>query len=194
MADTKQLILDTALRLFNQQGTGAVSTNHIADGAGISPGNLYYHYRGKPDIIRALFEQLFAQTDERLNLPTDRLPMVSDIMMLVRINFEIMGEYRFIYRESLLLLRQDPALHQRNIEVRARGYEGFREIITALSSMGILVALDAAVVVRLADLLWLIGEFWLSSLEVSGQDLTDEAMERGIELMMQVIQPYLTTP
>ncbi len=192
MTDTKQHILNTALTLFNKQGTGAVSTNHIAEAAKISPGNLYYHYRSKQDIIRALFEQLFAQTDERLNLPADRLPTMDDMAGLVRVNFDIMTEYRFIYRELLALLRQDAALHQRHLEARARGYEGFREIITALSAVGILVVMDAAAVTRLADLCWLISEFWLSSLEVSGQELTVETIERGIDLMTQVLHPYLT--
>ena len=56
----RQRIIDAALMLFNDQGTGAVSTNHIADAAGISPGNLYYHFRNKEEIIRVLFERLFA--------------------------------------------------------------------------------------------------------------------------------------
>ncbi len=43
-ASTKQAILTTAIDLFNDKGTAAVSTNHIAEAMGISPGNLYYHF------------------------------------------------------------------------------------------------------------------------------------------------------
>ena len=70
---TREKILDTALTLFNNEGTSAVSTNHIAEAAGISPGNLYYHFRNKEEIIRGLFERLFAANDKAFNLPKDQL-------------------------------------------------------------------------------------------------------------------------
>jgi AcrR family transcriptional regulator len=51
---TRARITQAALRFFNEQGTAAVSTNHMADALGISPGNLYYHFRNKAEISRAL--------------------------------------------------------------------------------------------------------------------------------------------
>jgi AcrR family transcriptional regulator len=189
---TKDRILDAALDLFNEQGTGAVSTNHIAEAAHISPGNLYYHYRNKEEIIRSLFERLFALWDVTLVPPQDRPPTLDDLRELVHANFKIMFEYRFAYREIVALLRQDGALRQRYIAVRQRGYEGFREGIEALAEAGVLRSLpDAATVERLADLCWLISEFWLSELEVSGAVVHEGQMERGIDLMMQVLHPYI---
>ncbi|MCP4396089.1 MAG: helix-turn-helix transcriptional regulator, partial [bacterium] len=41
---TKSRIIKTAVRLFNEQGTRAISTRHIARELGMSPGNLYYHF------------------------------------------------------------------------------------------------------------------------------------------------------
>src|SRR5690349_13963424 len=109
---TRERILATALQLFNASGTGAISTNHIADALGISPGNLYYHFRNKEEIIRALFEQQFARWDEGYSLPDDRMPILDDLQQLVRASFVTAWEYRFIYRELIALLRRDPQLHQ----------------------------------------------------------------------------------
>jgi AcrR family transcriptional regulator len=191
--DKKALILDTALALFNAQGTGAVSTNHIAEAAGISPGNLYYHYRNKEEIIRALFERQFALTEVAFDLPTDRLPALADVEALVRTNFAILWAFRFMYRELIALLRNDDALRERYRVVRARGYTGFREIITALSQSGVLARpIDEVTVTQLADLCWLISEFWLASVEISGDEIDDAQMGRGVALMLRMLQPYFT--
>jgi AcrR family transcriptional regulator len=188
----KDKILDAALALFNAQGTGAVSTNHIAEAAGISPGNLYYHFRNKDEIIHALFEQQFALADEAFNLPTDRLPTLADVEAYVTVNFKMLSRYRFIFRELVALLHQDSILHQRYLAVRERGYAGFRDIITALTSAGhIAQPLDDDTVTRLADLCWLISEFWLASLDVSDTPIDDDALRRGFGLMMMVLQPYI---
>lgn len=192
--NTKARILEAALTLFNQQGTDAVSTNHIAEAAGISPGNLYYHYRNKEDIIRALFEQLYALWDTTFDLPQDRLPTLDDVRGLVAANFRIMNAYRFVYREIIALLQRDAELRARYIAVRGRGYEGFRQIMAALAAASVTnVPPDEATVERLADLCWLISEFWLSTVEVSGEQVDDAQMQRGIALMLQVLHPYITT-
>ncbi len=189
--NTRERILNTALRLFNESGTAAVSTNHIAEALGISPGNLYYHFRNKEEIIRALFEQQFVHWDELYTLPDDRMPTLADLQELVRATFVTGWEYRFMYRELIALLRRDQQLQRRWVEIRARGFTGFRELIDLFVAAGVLRASrDPAVVTRLAELCWLISEFWLASVEVSGETVDAAQMERGIALMLQVLDPF----
>ena len=189
---TRERILATALQLFNESGTGAVSTNHIADALGISPGNLYYHFRNKEEIIRALFEQQFARWDELYALPDDRMPTLADLQQLVRTTFVIAWEYRFMYRELIALLRRDAQLHQRWVAIRARGFAGFHELVELFVAAGVLRAPhDPAVVTRLAELVWLISEFWLASVEVSGATVDTAQMEHGVALMLQVLDPFI---
>jgi len=191
---TKDRILDVAIKLFNEQGTSAVSTNHIAEAAGISPGNLYYHFSNKEEIIREIFERLFHLWDISFDLPRDRVPTLEDIQGVINTNFKLIQAYRFAYREILALLRQDPVLQARYITIRQRGYEGFREIIPVLVAVGTLQGpIDDDTALRLADLIWLISEFWLSEVEVEGKVIDDAQMQRGIELMMEVLRPYIRT-
>ena len=44
---TKDRILDTSIRLFNERKASNVSTVQISAEMGISPGNLYYYYDNK---------------------------------------------------------------------------------------------------------------------------------------------------
>ncbi len=189
---TRERILATAQRLFNESGTAAVSTNHIADAMGISPGNLYYHFRNKEAIIRALFEQQFARWDELYTLPDDRLPTLADLQQLVRATFVMSWDYRFMYRELIVLLRRDEQLQRRWVAIRARGFAGFRELVDLFVAADVLRApADPTAVTRLAELCWLISEFWLASVEVSGEAVDAAQMERGIALMLQVLDPFI---
>jgi len=191
-AAPSERILAAALRLFNEHGTGPVSTNHIADELGISPGNLYYHFRNKEAIISARFEQQFARTDALYALPADRPPTPTDLRELVRATFELSWDYRFIYRELIALLRRDYALQGRWVAIRARGYAGFQELVEQFVASKVLRRpASAAAVTRLAELCWLVSEFWLASVEVSGQSVNTAQMEHGADLMLQVLDPYL---
>jgi AcrR family transcriptional regulator len=192
---TPDRILASALRLFNEQGTAAVSTNHIAEALGMSPGNLYYHFRNKEEIIRALFEQQFARADALYQLPADRLPTLDNLKQLVQATFVMSWEFRFIYRELIALLRRDEQLQQRWVEVRARGFAGFGELVEIFVAAGVLRAPETPEALqRIAELCWLISEFWLASVEVSGQTVDTAQMEHGVALMLQVLEPFLFSP
>lgn len=192
--NTRDRILATALGLFNESGTANISTNHIASALGISPGNLYYHFRNKEEIIRALFEQLFARWDVLFTLSADRTPTLDHLQHHVRSTFALSWTYRFMYRELIALLRRDEHLQQRWVEVRARGFAGFYELFDSFVAAGVLRDPgDPAVVDRIAEVVWLIAEFWLASVEVSGEEVDDTQMERGIALMLQILAPFVIT-
>src|SRR6266567_9198476 len=84
--NTKERIVETAIRLFNEQGTGAVSTNHIAQALSMSPGNLYYHFRNKEEIIRAILERMMTRWETLYAFPEERAPTVADVQQIVTDN------------------------------------------------------------------------------------------------------------
>ena len=189
---TREKILDTALTLFNNEGTAAVSTNHIAEAASISPGNLYYHFRNKEEIIRELFERLSAANDAAFSLPQDKLPTLNDLQTMVKTNYKILWQYRFAHRELAALLRADEELRTRFLSVRKRGFEGFGQLFQAFTQAGVFKTQSSPEEIQnLAEVCWLITEFWLNSLEVSGKTVNETQMSHGVELMMQVLKPFI---
>lgn len=61
--------LEAALGLFSSQGFGATSMRQIADGAGLSVGNVYHHFPSKEAIFARLLEQYWEKVlDPELRL------------------------------------------------------------------------------------------------------------------------------
>lgn len=191
---TRDRILECALQLFNQQGEPNVSTLEIANELGISPGNLYYHYRNKEDIIRALFDRMFVTWGAPSTMPDDRPLALSDLQGIVRGAFALLGEYRFVYRELIALLRRDEYLQRRWAELRERGFAGVRDLFDHFAAAGVLrTPDDPEELTRLAELIWIVSEFWPASVEMSGLPLDDAQMDHGVALMLHVLQPYIIT-
>jgi len=63
--DTRKKILDTATRLFYQQGYNATGINQIIDEADVSKAGLYQHFKSKEDLLIAYLEIMFEQTMTR---------------------------------------------------------------------------------------------------------------------------------
>lgn len=109
---TRDKILSAALGLFNKEGERAITTNHIAGHLGISPGNLYYHFRNKEAIILALFDQLQGGLVKRIILPEDRPITLGDKKQYLEAMLECLWEYRFIFRGLHGAIAHSEALQQ----------------------------------------------------------------------------------
>ena len=58
---TRELILDVALLLLNERGESIVTSVDLANEMNISPGNLYYHFKGKEQVVEELYAQFHAR-------------------------------------------------------------------------------------------------------------------------------------
>ena len=125
---TRQRILDASLAMFNEQGEPNVTTNHIADELEISPGNLYYHFRNKDDIIEQLFQRYEERMDSALLAPEGRLPNLEDIWLQLHLVFECIWEYRFLYRDLVDILSRNRHLRLRFARILKRGAGNWHDI------------------------------------------------------------------
>lgn len=110
---TRDRILETSLRLFNEEGEAHTSSIDIAAELDISPGNLYYHFKGKDQIIAELFEQFRIALSQTLDAPPQRaLPgdRVEEQWYYLYVVLEELYQYRFLYHNLDDLLRRYPKL------------------------------------------------------------------------------------
>ncbi len=105
---TKDRIVQTSIELFNRNGIVAVTTNHIAKELNISPGNLYFHFANKEEIIRQIFRQMTKETYELWK--TKKAGRLQHPLELIEKNFELFWRYRFFHREMYYLRRKDAQL------------------------------------------------------------------------------------
>ena len=187
---TRQRILDTALSMFNLQGEPNVTTNHIADELEISPGNLYYHFRNKDDII----EQLFARYEERMDTalvsPEGRLRDLEDIWLQLHLVFECIWEYRFLYRDLVDILSRNRRLRLRFARILKRAAEGASSGMKGLVQAGVMRA-SAAEVEATATNILVIATFWMNYASVRGDKDENEAIRSGIVQVMMLLSPLL---
>ena len=143
---TRERILEASWRLFNELGVPNVTTNHIADEVDISPGNLYYHFRHKEDIVNALYDRYEQRFSDVLGYSADELSTPDDLWLALHLAFEIIYAYRFIYRDLSDLTTAYPGLRlrfQRSLEAsigKTREYLCVRDVagLVALVQMGTL--------------------------------------------------------
>ena len=157
---TKDRILDASLRLFNEQGVSRVSTNRIATELDISPGNLYYHFKSKQQIVDWLFRR-FEQRFIPLINSAEPIRALDDWWLTVHLLLEAVYEYRFVYREIDYLVREFPAVAIRARRLTLHSLHGTRRQCGELADAGILRA-SAEDLELLALHIVFTGTCWLS--------------------------------
>ena len=190
---TRDKIIDTAIALFNEQGTRAVSTNHIASAVGISPGNLYYHFRNKEDIIRAIFEQMDAYGFEQYQFILNKYQpgtieaMEQTFAMIQEYNWR----YRFFKRELSALIMNDPLLKERFQTTNSQMQDMIRYTIDCGVDTGSIKPMTTAEKEHLVDAIWLVALFWLNYLEIGGEEVNETTLRRGSDVLRTVLRQYL---
>jgi len=135
---TRERILETSLRLFNDFGEPNVTTTVIADELNISPGNLYYHFRSKDEIVNTLFGGFEREVEGVLAAPTARAANVEDIWLFLHVLFEAIWRYRFLYRDLNDLLSRNRLLEvhlKRLLEQKVRTALALCESLVAAGEM-----------------------------------------------------------
>ena len=188
---TRDRILHTSLLLFNEEGEPNTTTVDIANEMDISPGNLYYHFKGKDVIIVELFNQYEHGLSEILNAPLDNPLSVEDNWFYLYVVFEEMYNYRFLYRNLSDLLNRYPELKTRFRRMLKLKRAAILAVWETLTREAVVSAAENEVE-ALVDNLVLLLNYWLNY-----DHLRHEArapalvIHQGVYQLMVMIAPYL---
>jgi len=141
---TKDRILEVALDLFNAEGVGALSAVDIASALEISPGHLYYHFKGKPEILSALAANYQNEVELVLEAALEACQgegaTLETLWTHVHILAEEAWDARFLYREAGALVLRHPDLCARIRRIAAAEREALKRMLTALHERGVIAS------------------------------------------------------
>jgi len=190
---TKNKIIHASICLFNEQGERAITTNHIASHLGISPGNLYYHFKNKEDIIRhifALYREHLSTHFKPINKDDDAF---NHLTVYLDSLFELMWRYHFFYDNLGDILARDSQLKQSYIDFQSALLKQVRKVILALRDSG-MIKIDDQDTLELAHTLKLTVSFWTPYVKARREDgaLVEQDIYRGILKVLMLFSAYGT--
>lgn len=193
---TRDRILHTSLALFNDEGESQTTTIDIANEMDISPGNLYYHFKGKDQIIAELFQQYELALSHTLTAPIEQ-PLsadrsnVEDNWYYLYVVLEEMYQYRFLYHNLDDLMQRYPDVKR-----------GFKRLIqlkrAALFAICQTLFQQAVIDVRDQQLLGLVDNmtlnltFWFNYDQLMNEDRAPRVtIHQGVLQLLTMVAPYL---
>ncbi len=192
---TAERILEVTLDLFNRFGEPNVSTTLISAEMGISPGNLYYHYPAKDELVNSLFDRYERKLSELLQA-ADGVRDVEDAWFFLHTLFELIWQYRFLYRDLNDLLSRNRRLETHFQWVLKNKTRAVRTMLEGMNRTGA-ARVDAREAEPMATSMVVVLTYWLSYEYVRDPrnalepQSAQAALLRGAHHVLHLLVPYL---
>ena len=191
---TAERILEVTLDLFNRFGEPNVSTTLISAELSISPGNLYYHYPAKDELVNALFTRYETALHELLEAAPG-VRDVEDAWFFMHSLFELVWQYRFLYRDLNDLLSKNRRLETHVKDALLHKTTAFRALLDGLAHEGTLV-MDATERELTATHMVVMLTWWLSYEYVRDPrhalepQSAQQSLLKGAKHVLGLLSPY----
>jgi AcrR family transcriptional regulator len=192
---TAERILEVTLELFNRFGEPNVSTTLISAELNISPGNLYYHYPAKDELINSLFDRYERSLSELLNA-SDGVRNVEDAWFFLHTLYELIWQYRFLYRDLNDLLSKNRRLETHFQWVLKNKTRSVKTLLEAMNRSGA-ITIDSREIEGTATSMVVVLTYWLSYEYVRDPrnalepESAGAALMRGAFHVLSLLSPYL---
>ena len=193
---TRDRILETSLALFNDEGEAETTTIDIANEMDISPGNLYYHFKGKDQILAELFQQYELALSSTLTAPIQS-PLsakdgrVEDNWYYLYVVMEEMYQYRFLYHNLDNILQRYPDMKRGFKRLIQLKRAALFAICHSLLQQDIIAARDQQLL-GLVDNMTLNLTFWFNYDQLLHDKREPQVtIHQGVLQLLTMVAPYL---
>ncbi|PHR62533.1 MAG: TetR family transcriptional regulator [Robiginitomaculum sp.] len=189
--NTKQRILNAALTLLNEEGETAISAVDIANALEISPGNLYYHFKGKEEIIPALYDAFEEEMQIILQSGSKDMRSIEDQWIFAYIVLEEIWDFRFFYRNLDSILDRYPVLAPKFKRLLNAKRKAIRANLNNLIQLDYL-HIDEVLLDTLVEQNLLCFTYWLNLQEIEQRKIPAQtAIHQSVFQIMTLSVPYM---
>jgi len=189
---TRERILLVSLELFNAEGEPNVTTVDISNELGISPGNLYYHFKGKDEIVNELFARFYEQFNVILRAPLQRPLAIEDYWFYLVVLFEHINTYRFLYRNISLISQRYEQIQRPLLRIIKMKVDASQAICDQMKAAGA-IKIDDDLIPALANNMALTITYWLNFDNLLNNRSGDagQLIRDGVMQVITQIVPYM---
>ena len=180
--DTKQKIISTAIRCFNNKGFGAISLNDIAKSLGVSRGHIAYHFKDKDilleEIATAMWNQLDLERAKSLSFPS--FENLTKMMSVFQKYYKL---YAFIFMDAQVTAHPilQPMIEQKSKE----GIEDNMRTIAFSVQLGNMKPEPfKGAYYNLSVQFWMIAFFWYHQMRFRSDAADEDMMKMGWSLLI----------
>jgi AcrR family transcriptional regulator len=191
MMKTAERILVTSLDIFNQQGENNVSSVEIALELDISPGNLYYHFKGKEVIVAALFELYQDQMNRILSAPLNQSLTIEEFFYFLYLIIEKNHLFRFLYRNPTDLTEKYPSVAKRFVKLIAAQERCVAKLLEQFVAQKTIAA-SSVQCCQMVEVIGLVFSQATNYYALKGQDINDESyLYKSLGAILFALLPYI---
>lgn len=187
---TRDKILLVSLELFNQESEQSVTTVDIANELDISPGNLYYHFKGKESIIEELYIKFEGELLDLLAQSLAKEMSVEEHWLFLYVLFEEIYKFRFFYLNAANILLKYPDIERRFRRLLSLKIETIQAL--CLNLMGKMqVEIDAEDIRLLSENIVQSMLYWFPYQRlINPKKQGDALIHKGVYHVLSLIAPY----
>ncbi len=190
-ADTRQHILDTAIRLFEERGYAGTTMRAIATEAGVSPSNAYYWFASKDQLVQEFYHRIqVAHRDRCADVLAAGGTLTERLRAAERAALEVMADYHgfgaaFVGTAIVPGAAVSP-FSEESSGARELSMAIYRDVVA-----GATPAVPARLAPVLPDLLWLahlsVTLFWVIDTS-AGQQRTHQLVDRSVTMLASAVK------